>query len=103
MPRTKESTPTKDRANGVHEGGDTDAEAVVLSVRMTRKQLELLDVVAGLYGRTKTDIAREGILELVHRLSSRDALEAQAERYRQGLMDEYDRVSARLEELSVVA
>ena len=103
MPRTKESTPTKDREHDERGGGDADTEPVVLSVRMTRKQLELLDVVAGLYGRTKTDIAREGILELVHRLSSREALEAQAERYKQELMDEYDRVSSKLEELSVVA
>ncbi|MBT2565108.1 hypothetical protein J7I84_01110 [Arthrobacter sp. ISL-85] len=79
---------------------ESAADSTVLSVRMSRKDLELLDLVAGLYGKKKTEIAREAIVKEVHALSSPEAIEAQAERYKQELMREYDKISGRLAELA---
>lgn len=100
MPKPKEAIKSQGAPRAGQGGGEGEDEAVVLSVRMTRKQLELLDVLAELYGRTKTDIAREGILEIAGKLASREVLEDQAEQYKRKLMDQYDRVSSKLDELS---
>lgn len=82
---------------------ESTAESTVLSVRMTRKDLELLEIVAGLYGKKKTEVAREAIVDKLHELSSPAAIEAQAERYKQELMKEYDKIAGRLAELAELA
>lgn len=91
-PAPQDAGPSQDQENA--------AESTVLSVRITRKDSELLDLVAGLYGKKKTELAREAIMKEVHELSSPDAIQAQAERYKQELMKEYDKISGRLAELA---
>lgn len=88
----QDATQPDDQENG--------AESTVLSVRMSRKDLELLEIVAGLYGKKKTEVAREAIMKEVHDLSRPGAIEAQAERYKQELMKEYDKIAGRLAELA---
>lgn len=112
MPATQEAKSSQ-KGRSAHPGEDavqpsqqkaeeSSADSVVLSVRMTRKDLELLDLVANLYGKTKTELAREAIVKEVHDLSNREALEDQVKRYREELLKQYDRISSRLSKLQDV-